>query len=155
MAKSKPSAKDPYSNRTFFDGLDSYEDEFQLWKTNLPVTSLVGVFELPEDAFYSSIEDSLRYVGKGSYSVLYYNSEVGRSNEERRGSVGTGYACAVRNTYGKVQPVIFVRENINGSGTAASADIEQESNVKVDVRSDDKEIVALRFKVLSTTRAPK
>lgn len=108
--------KSPKRAKTFIDGLDSYTDEYERWKRTDVIRGLVGVHELPESEFYSgTIEDRLKAVGHEGYSVLYFDSGNTRSSSPDTGSVGTGCASAIRDGYGRVRPIIFVRSEVEVS----------------------------------------
>lgn len=100
--------------KMFIDGLDSYTDEYEKWKKTDLVKQLVGVYELPAEQFNEKPEANLATVGKSHLTVIRYEAEVDNIGEEKDEQiVGTGHTVVVRDQYGKVRPIIFIRLNIN------------------------------------------
>jgi hypothetical protein len=85
--------------RPFLDGYDKYTNEYELWKKMTVVRGLLGIFELDDDDYHTK-----------ETKELFHNIEVANTStgDEKSSSLG-GWTSAVRNQYGKVQPIIFVR----------------------------------------------
>lgn len=111
---SKQKQKKQHPTGPFIDGLDSYAEEFRKWKLAIAVRGLVGIYEFNEARYYStSLEEKLALTSHPECEVLYYDVAV--SNEESgkdQSRGGTGFAVAVRDQYGRVRPMIFLREEI-------------------------------------------
>lgn len=100
-------------HKTFIDGFDSYADEYRKWKKTDLVPSLLGIYELSDDDFYAeTVEAQLDAVGRGGLEVVYYETGAEQVGSRDRDSVGSGCTSAVRDPYGKVRPIIFIRQSV-------------------------------------------
>jgi hypothetical protein len=105
---------DRASRKPFIDVLDSYWEEYERWKTIGIVKPLVGVFELPEDRFTNAtLEENLAFVGHGHCTPLRFKHDVKRYDQQDKSDiVGRGSASAVRDQFGRVRPIVFVRQQV-------------------------------------------
>ena len=108
--------KKPRSRKIFIEGMDSYCDEYEFWKKTTNIKRLVGVFEMPEEQFCLGLEDLLASAGLGHYRVVRYTSEYDNTPSGSEPISGTGCAVAVRDVYGRIAPVVFVRSDVQSVG---------------------------------------
>jgi len=102
------------STRPFLDGFDSYVDEYERWKRMDVVRGLLGVFEL-EDSDYHEKEtkDLLPLLGFCSHEQLFYGVEVANTGGlHKETSTAGGWTSAVKDQFGRIHPIIFVRRDV-------------------------------------------
>jgi hypothetical protein len=119
MAKKKKRAGlEAIGEKQFIEGFDSYSEEYNKWKRFEIVKRLIGVFELPSDVFHSStLEEMIAHVGHSDCKVIYYQTDFDNAKtSEKESSVATGCTCAVRDTFQRVRPIVFIRSQVNSSG---------------------------------------
>lgn len=103
--------------RPFIDGYDLYADEYERWKRMDIVKRLIGVYELSHEQCEKDTQELLPEFGLTSHQQLVYDAEVDNSGgvtedaDDSRVS-GSGWTSAVRDQYGRVRPVVFVRRDI-------------------------------------------
>jgi hypothetical protein len=107
----------PRARRIFLEGIDSYSEEYAAWKRTTIVKRLVGIFEVSQAAF-ARPENLPAAVGLEGYSLVQYEAQYDNSVSfsPDQPTSGAGCTMAVRNPYGKIVPVVFVRADVNAIG---------------------------------------
>lgn len=102
------------AKRPFVDGFDLHVDEYDRWKRMQVVKGLLGIFELDDsDYFTKETRDLLPKFGLGACKQLFHDVEVENTGGLRDDSSSPGgWTSAVRDQYGKVRPIIFIRRDI-------------------------------------------
>jgi hypothetical protein len=128
--KKKPKVK---IAKVFIDGLDSYQHEYVRWKRIHGVARLIGVFELSDEEFNSgTVADRLRIVGQQHFSPILFEDENDSSGPLiDSDSVASGITCAVRDMFGEVRSIVFVRKSVRHSAIATA---DQQSEVDYGIR---------------------
>jgi hypothetical protein len=100
--------------RVFLEGFDSYNEEYAAWKLTTIVKRLVGIFEVSQATFAGPPEHLPAAVGLEGYSLVQYaaqyDNSIPASPEEPIS--GAGCTMALRDPYGKIVPVVFVRADV-------------------------------------------
>lgn len=114
----KTKTKKRRAKKEFIESFDSYCDEYRYWKESTIVRRLVGIFEVPKAQFDLDREELLRRVGLADYSLVRYATEYETEVCRQEPISGAGCTVAVRNVYGRIQPVVFVRSDVEAVGLA-------------------------------------
>lgn len=111
--KSKDTPAELAKRRPFIDGFDSYASDYERWKKMEVVKGLVGVYELSDEQFQKDTRDLLPAFGFSSHEQLFYNVEHDNAASQRdMAPSGTGWTSAIRDPYGRVKPIIFLRKSV-------------------------------------------
>lgn len=102
--------QDPIKKPAFDESVHSYRTEYESWKRTKIVPGLLGIFEIPADVLrLASVPEIVSRSGLEGYSVVSYTDEA---DYAPRSIVPMGITVSVRKPYGKVQPVIFLKQDM-------------------------------------------